>query len=419
MQYWRRNLLVLWLSQLTVNIGFQAAQPFIPFFMKDALGITDTATRALLMSRYYFYGMLAYAIFTPLWGVLGDRYGVKLMLYRGSFLPTFLYPLMGFAPNYQCLLALRFIIGALSGTTVAAQMLLVKTTPNERQGFALGVLGTAIWGGAMMGDMVGGLVVYYLGYKATFTLCGLLFFVSGLMITFAHDSEKSISSPTTKRSGVLTFITNFKNERQYFSTGVVAMLAIIMLSGVVQRVYMPYTSLMVERACEAQGINLDKAAYWTGFVNAFAAAGAMLSGVILGALADKMQEWKLTTPAQLLSSAMLFISAGAVTLFSFGAAHAINTFAVGGLYSVFQKITASLVPTSKRGMVLGCATMVFNIGLMIAALLSGSIAKSSWGLSGVYYYASCAMLVFSFITMFTIRYVLNTRDRTAVQAQAK
>ena len=89
----------MWLSQLLVNIGFSAAFPFIALFLRDHFGLADAAQRGFYMSRFYLFGNLAFAVFTPLWGVLGDRFGVKLMLYRGSFITAFLYPLMAFAPS--------------------------------------------------------------------------------------------------------------------------------------------------------------------------------------------------------------------------------------------------------------------------------------------------------------------------------
>ena len=182
---WQRNLICMWLSQLLVNTGFSAAFSFIPLYLGEAkFQLADTAARGYYTSRFYFFGMLAYAIFTPIWGALADRWGVKIMLYRGSFVTALVYPLMGITSSVHWLLALRFMTGALSGTTIAAQMLLVKTTPNERQGYALGVLGTAIWGGTLIGDVLGGLVVYRFGYTATFMLCGALFFISGLFVVY-------------------------------------------------------------------------------------------------------------------------------------------------------------------------------------------------------------------------------------------
>ena len=418
MEYWRRNLLMMWISQLLVNIGFAAAFPFIPLHIRDAFGIIDPGLRGYYMARFYFFGVLAYAIFTPLWGALGDRFGIKLMLYRGSFISAFLYPLMGLVPNVHALIALRFVIGSLSGTTIAAQMLVVKTTPNERQGFALGVLGTAIWGGAMLGDVTGGLVVHYFGYFAAFLLCGILFFISGLFVILAKDSEKLHVAPAAARGHKHSHWHSFRARQSRklngtFTLPVRAMLVVFLLAGLVLRLNMPYTTLMVE---DINGP--EKAAYWMGIIAAFAAGAAMISGVVLGALSDKFAEWKLTTPAQLLSAVLMFLSAGTHSLWGFGVCHALNNLAVGGLHSVFQKVTASLVPSTKRGSVLGGATTAFNAGFMLATVVSGAIVKSL-GLRSVYYTAAGMLLMMAVSTALIIRHVKRSCPAAVPARRAK
>jgi len=111
----------------------------------------------------------------------------------------------------------------------------------------------------------------------------------------------------------------------------------------------------------------------------------------MGSLSDKYPEWKLTTPMQLLSSAILFCASGATTLLGFGFCHAANSYAVGGLYAVFQKVTSGLVERVKRGTVLGFATTMYNAGYMLAMLLSGWVV-TRFGLRGVYRTASALML---------------------------
>ncbi|MBQ6352383.1 MAG: MFS transporter, partial [Lentisphaeria bacterium] len=347
----------------------------------------------------------AYAWFTPLWGMLGDRVGVKLMLYRGSFLTAFIYPLLGMVSDVHWLIFLRFVTGALSGTTIAAQMLLVKTIPNQRQGYALGVLGTAIWGGAMIGEVLGGLAVYRYGYMVTFTLCGVLFFVSGLCVVLARDSEKAAAPGPRRR------LFTGDGVRWMFVPPIVLMLILFLLCGIAQRFYMPYTALMVERLVAST----REAAKWLGIIGAFAAAGGMISGVVLGALSDRFPEWKLTTPMQFLSAAMLFLAAGATSLFGFGFCHAANGFALGGLYSVYQKVISGLVERTKRGTVLGWATTMFNAGYMLAAVISGLVVKAH-GLPAVYRTDAVLMVVLAVSSLLIVRMATRHRDRLRIAA---
>ena len=43
---WRRNLILLWIGQLLAFVGYSAAIPFIPYYMKDVLGLDSHSVRA-------------------------------------------------------------------------------------------------------------------------------------------------------------------------------------------------------------------------------------------------------------------------------------------------------------------------------------------------------------------------------------
>ena len=404
---WQRNLICMWISQLLVNIGFAAAFSFIPLYLcEEKFNIAENM-RGFYVSRFFFYGMLAYAIFTPLWGVLSDRFGVKIMLYRGSFVTALIYPAMGLVGSVNTLIVLRFLTGALSGTTVAAKMLLVKTVPSDRQGFALGVLETAIWGGAMIGDVLGGLAVAGLGFTTTFILCGTLFFVSGIFVVFARDSEKLVSVTRSAEDGKAPGSREkFAAMRWLIVPPVVTMLLLFLFCGIALRFNAPYTSLMVK------GFVGDHrtAAFWTGIIGAFAAGGGMVSGVILGTLADKFPEWKLTTPIQLVAALMLLCASLTTSLFGFGFCHAAVFTVTGGLYAVFQKVTSSLVPRTRRGTILGFSTTMYNVGYMLSTLISGWVV-TTFGLRWIYRGGAALMAALAIFSGAAIFSALRFRAR--------
>ena len=113
---WKKNLILLWLSQLAVMSGFSAMIPFIPLFIKNRFGITDEGNIAYYVSYFNFFGTMAYAIFCPIWGVLSDRFGVKPMLLRGTFVTSWMFPLMAYVPGPGWLIFLRFLTAACAGS---------------------------------------------------------------------------------------------------------------------------------------------------------------------------------------------------------------------------------------------------------------------------------------------------------------
>ena len=75
MPHWKRNLALLWVSQLFVMVGFASTMPFIPLFVSDHLGISDPGPRGAVVASFSFAATLGYGIFNPLWGALSDRRG--------------------------------------------------------------------------------------------------------------------------------------------------------------------------------------------------------------------------------------------------------------------------------------------------------------------------------------------------------
>ena len=204
MNYWKKNLFFLWISQLFVMSGLSAAMPFIPLFIKYKFNIVEEGKLGVAISLFTFFGLISFGIMAPVWGMLADKYGRKIMLFRASFMNAAIFPLMAFAPNLFVLILIRAVASAFSGTTTAAQALIVSTTPEDKQGFALSVLSTAVWSGNMIGYVLGGILVNYFGFTTAFLLCSILYVISGLLIFFVQEDFKPVVQ-NTKKSGKKSF----------------------------------------------------------------------------------------------------------------------------------------------------------------------------------------------------------------------
>ena len=363
---WKRNLLMLWLSQLLVMAGFAAMSPFVPLFMKDAMGIVDEKELAMDVSLFNLFGTLAYAIFCPIWGKLSDRFGTKPMLLRGTFVTAFFFPMMGYVTHPGMLVALRFITAACAGTTAASNILLVKTVPDERQGFALGLLGTAVWGGAVLGQMIGGVVVDLYGYKVTFWACGVLYLFAGVCCLFAKDAPKAAAVKPPSQTQAAAIRRYRRGVLPLFTFGVWVMLVLMFAYSLVRRFEVPYFSMLVELITGP-----EKAAFWTGIIGAATCVGAVLSGVVIGYLADRWRPQTIIVPSLALAVVMLVITALTGNLLVMGVSRTLMFFFAGSLYPVLQKLLSAITPPRKRGKVFGWSSTFGNAGIMMSTVFSG------------------------------------------------
>ena len=195
---WRHNLFWLWLTQTLSMMGISGVMPFIPIYIRDVFGIADEGMRGFCVSLFTFAGLAGLTVSAPIWGMLGDRYGRKLMLLRAYCGLGVTLPLLLAAPNIGALIALRLFSSLFAGTVNAAQALAVTTTPERHHGLALGMLTSAMWGGNMIGYFVGGVVVEKLGYFWTFAGCGALM-LTAAALTACFIRESFVPPPPADR----------------------------------------------------------------------------------------------------------------------------------------------------------------------------------------------------------------------------
>lgn len=378
---WKLNLAMLWFSQLVIFAGFQALIPFIPLFIKNELGVVDKVELAAAVTAFNFFGTFAYAIFNPIWGTLADKFGVKPMLLRGTFVTGLLFPLMAYSKTVWLLVLLRFITAGCAGTTAASQTMIVRNTPNEHQGFALGVLTTAIWGGSMLGYVIGGLLIHYFNYTVAFWVCGAMYLAGGISILFTRDGAIAAHMKSHIKKS------RWEALLPQFTQAVWVMLVLFLLMGFVRSFEVPYVALKVEELT-----NKDIAAFWTGIVSAIVCVVAILSGIFSGVLIDRLPPHKIFIPVLLISGVALALQGFARTLWLFTVGRALLYMAAGGLQPILQKILALITPQRKRGGVFGFASSFQGLGTMLAAAASG-VAMVECGISGVFYLGAIAFFI--------------------------
>ena len=394
--YWVVNLVCLWFSQILVLAGFAALVPFIPLFITQELGITVKSEVGRAVALFSFFGSMAYAIFCPIWGKLSDRFGVKPMLLRGTFLTCFIFIPMGYVKNMAgwlsnwfpwvtavgLLIALRFLSAACAGTSAASQVMIVRTVPDDKQGFALGSLTTSYWGGVVLGNVAGGLIIDKYGFLASFWLCGILYFIAGIAILFTRDNPiRAKAAPhRIKQHGIQNILPSFTNA-------VWIMMGLFLLMGTVRSLEAPYIALKIEELA-----GKEKAAYWTGIVSAFVGIASVISGVVSGWLSDRYSPKKILIPALTVSALALIVQGFAGSLITFAAGRSLLYIAAGGFHPVLQKVLSLVTPKRKRGVVFGFSSCMNSSGVMLAALLGGYIYMCTT-INGVFYVTAAAQLL--------------------------
>src|SRR2546422_2966019 len=175
---WRRNLAALWFAEFTAIFGFSFAFPFLSIFLSKDLGVHAGRDLDLWTAASASASGLALAVASPIWGILGDRFGREPMLLRSMVGGAITVGLIFFVQNPTELIVLRFLQGATSGTVAAATALVAAETPRSRVGWALGVVTSAVALGGAIGAVVGGLAGDLFGLRLVFLGGGVALFLA-------------------------------------------------------------------------------------------------------------------------------------------------------------------------------------------------------------------------------------------------
>jgi MFS transporter, DHA1 family, multidrug resistance protein len=294
MSGWQRTLYLMVAAQLLSAAGFAMIFPFLPSYVAY-LGSSLGLNLVFLVGAVFSGQALTMAIASPIWGVLSDRYGKKLMVERALFGGALIILLMGFASSAEMLVILRVIQGFITGTIAATNALVAATAPRERTGYAMGLLQVGLWSGIALGPLLGGVFADAFGYRVAFYLTSALLFLGGLLVLFGVERDKPEASSKRPIPGLLAGLREVLG-----SPGVGFILLLRFVGWLGRNVLLPYLPLFMASLV----IDESKLNTLTGLVIALSSAAGTITAIYLGRLGDRVGHKRILIIGAL--AAMLF-----------------------------------------------------------------------------------------------------------------
>jgi MFS transporter, DHA1 family, multidrug resistance protein len=352
-------------AQFIVFVGFNMIIPFLPLFIQE-LGIRDPGQVAAFAGIQQTSSSIGMALCAPVWGALADRFGRKPMLIRAVGLGALTIGLTGFVQNIGQLLAMRFLIGALTGVQGAAMALSSSLAPRSRTGYAVGLIQMASYSGTFVGPLVGGLLADSLGFRLSSVVAGALLAVAALAI-FALVHEDFVGQAIPRARGA-AFVRNLREL--IASQRLTALLAIIFCAAFAVYGVSPMMPLFIQRLPSLPG----STATITGITLGLAGLCSAISAPMLGRLGVRVGY-----------SRILLVSAGSAALAAAGillvfnvapllVAEAVLGAAAGGLLPVAFTMVSLRTPRERQGSVYGLTSSVSAFGTAIGPLSAGLLA---------------------------------------------
>lgn len=395
---WQRNISFIIASQFIALMAFSFAMPFVPFYLQE-MGVNDPHELKMWIALFNSAAPLSFAVFSPIWGALGDRYGRRLMLLRANFGGVLVLFLMGVATSPTMLIGLRLLQGVLTGTMTAAITMVSVHTPEKRSGFALGILSSAVSSGIMCGVFVGGIFADLFGYRMAFFASSGIMLVAGFLVLFGIEEYVPKRRNADESLPGLRFI-----PRNLGAAG--SILLLVAVIGFVMHFDISWMPLLVQ---EIHG-SLRGASFWTGSLAAVAGFAGLLAGPIIGRLADRVTPPMIARISSIGAGFMSIVMGVAGNFPLLFGMRFCGAFFAGGLDPVFQIWLSKVTPEKDRGFVFGWAGTARAIGWMFSPLVSGAVAWLA-GVRAIFFVAA----VFYFLLVPLIGFIVRRLEKTGYE----
>jgi MFS transporter, DHA1 family, multidrug resistance protein len=274
---WQRTLYILFFAQMMVAVGFASIFPFLPFYVED-LGSSTGMSIEFLSGLVYSSQAFTMMIASPIWGVVADRYGRKLMVERTMFGGAAILLLMAFVVSAEQLVLLRAIQGLITGTVAAANALLASVTPRRQMGYAMGLLQVGFGTGIAVGPLIGGATADAYGYNVAFYITAAMLFLAGLMV--GVGIRENFDPQAVKAQKLPGF---FSMWREMSSPGLGITFMTRFLTNLGPNMIFPILPFFIQTLMVDAG-NLNT---FTGLVQGVSSAFTTISAIFLGRLGDR------------------------------------------------------------------------------------------------------------------------------------
>jgi DHA1 family multidrug resistance protein-like MFS transporter len=385
---WQWRLGIAWVAQFLCLVGFDAVFPFIPFYIRD-LGVADPDHVKMWSGALMSSTAIAMTVVSPLWGVLADRKGTKLMVLRAAIGGAITLVAMALVQSVQGFFLLRVLQGALTGFNLAFVMLVASFVPPAKVASALGMMQMGAYLAFSAGPLLGGVMADNFGYRLTFGLAAIALLAGGALVGILLPDiaigDRTVTAARGLRDGLQAMARSRAVRRVLIIVGA------IYLANTLSR---PILSLFVESLVgESSLVNTSTGALYGAL--SFASA---LSAILVSRIGDRVGYQRVVIVCAAGAAIGYGLQAVSPGLTQLLIATSITGLFIGGLLPTTNAIIARSAPKGVQGTVYGLSNSISSLGRMFGPILGASVA-ANWGLRFTF---AAAGVAFGVVTLWIV-----------------
>lgn len=204
-----RSVLVIAVSAGVASFSMNFWYPFLPLYMKQ-LGATSDANALAWMGIAIMGQGVARLVSGPLWGIVSDRVGRKLMYVRALYFATVTSAVAALATEPWHVAVALASQGLFSGFIPAAVALTSVTVPDAKLNSSLGLVTAAQNLGNTVGPAVGAGLSILFGFRGSIVAAAIMPSVAATLVLFVvprDHVEWRRTAPTTPAPSAATTLT--------------------------------------------------------------------------------------------------------------------------------------------------------------------------------------------------------------------
>ena len=369
---WKKNLIALWFAQVGTTLGFSFTFPFYPLFFEELGGFTTERAAFWAGLAGWVFG-LGMGLSSPIWGVLGDRFGRKLNVLRSLILGGLFLTISGFSQTPFQLMASRFVIGATSGVVPTIMALVAAHTPRERLPFAAGIVQSGLFVGVALGPLLGGIIYDAWGMRAAFIATGAGLWGSALIVIFLvredfHPAESSLGL-------VRPFVVLWRLSTSRAMLPLYGVVFLVLAAHLMIQPAVPGLVSIVEGGSDSGTAS--------GIVFALGGIGSAISAVVMGWLAPKVGLQRVLMAGTVLAALAALVPYFAIDYLTLAVGFTAIALFSGGLSGLVNGLIALRSPSGQHGAAFGSAQLAHAFGVALGPLAGGAMVVT-WGLRSVF-----------------------------------
>jgi DHA1 family multidrug resistance protein-like MFS transporter len=396
-QPWVRGFAVLFLAQIVSEFAFQFALPFLPLYILE-LGVPDQARAGVWAGAMAGTFAIAQATMAPIWGVLADRYGRRIMIQRALFGGFVVMLGISQVTSPEQLLVLRVIQGGLTGVVAAMAVVVSLTVPRNHLATALGMMQAAMLAGASLGSIAGGAFADRFGMRAAFAATSLVFLATGLLVTLLVAEPPREPAPAAGGAGAGSVPIAAAGaadpsaadgaRARLLSPELVAAIAVMAIIRIGSYAPAPVLPFFVQSMLDDPG----RVASVVGLVLAATGVASTVAALAVGRVADRYGARATLVTCLLAAAALCPLHALVGTIGQLLAIRTAFGLALGGMMPAVQALVTDRTPANRRGAafgVLATAQAIGNGGGPVA----GALIAATMGVPAVFVLSAPVFLV--------------------------